>query len=401
MSNNLVEYSMELVEIKEGLGTFFISPPNLGDEVPRRSDNVFFNVHQEINRDFSVLALRAYALKNNKSELDICEPLCGSGIRSCRYAIETPSSRIFCNDLNLNAIRVAKKNINKLSKENSEKIRIFNMEGNLFLKKLNMKDLIFDFIDIDPYGTPVPFVHNSIQLITSEGLLAFTATDLASLVGLYPKALYAKYSISHYDIRIGNVHEIATRALITGIQHVGLTLNQSLIPILSFYHRHFVRCFFIRFRGVNRVVSQIGFINYCYNCQARFPSLLGTKNSTCPECNSLIRFKIGPLFIGQIQNEEYLSLMLNDKHLLNLGTRKKLIKLLLLMIEETSINLPWSFEIPVLAQKIGVVVPSMGKLISKLAEKGYSCHRTHFSGTCLKTDAQETEIVSVIHSLKS
>ncbi|MFX0084153.1 MAG: hypothetical protein ACFFAU_00645 [Candidatus Hodarchaeota archaeon] len=397
----MVEYFMELVEIKEGLGTFFISPPKLSDEVPRRSDKVFFNVYQEINRDFSVLALRAYALKNNKSELKICEPLCGSGIRSCRYAIETPSSRIFCNDLNLNAIKVAKKNINILSKENSEKIRLFNMEANLFLKKLNMEDLVFDFVDIDPYGTPIPFVQNSIQLVTSKGLLAFTATDLASLVGLYPKALYAKYSISQYDIRIGNVHEIATRALITGIQHVGLTVNQSLIPILSFYHRHFVRCFFIRFRGVDRVVNQIGFINYCDICQTRFSSLLGEKNLTCPNCDSLISFKIGPLFLGRIQNEEYLSLMLNDKHLLNLGTRKRLIKLLLCMVEETSIELPWSFEIPILAQKIGVTVPSVRKLIFKLTEKGYNCHRTHFSGTCLKTDAQEKEIVSIINSLKS
>jgi tRNA (guanine26-N2/guanine27-N2)-dimethyltransferase len=392
---------MELVEIKEGLGTFFISPPKLEDEVPRRSDSVFFNIHQEINRDFSVLALRAYALKNDKSELKICEPLCGSGIRSCRYALETPSSRIFCNDLNLNAIKIAKKNFNHLSKEISEKINLFNMEGNLFLQKLNSEDLILDFVDIDPYGTPIPFVQNSIQLVTSKGLLAFTATDLASLVGLYPRALYAKYSISHYDMRIGNVHEIATRALITGIQHVGLTLNQSLIPILSFYYRHFVRCFFIRYRGVDRVIDQIGFLNYCDDCQTRFSSLLGRKSITCPNCDSLIRFKIGPLFLGCIQNDEYLSLMLNDKHLFNMGTRKKLSKLLPLMIEETSIDLPWSFEIPNLAQKIGIAVPSVKKLIAKLREKGYSCHRTHFSGTCLKTDAHEDEIVSIMQSVRS
>ncbi|MHA2074090.1 MAG: hypothetical protein ACW97X_05695 [Candidatus Hodarchaeales archaeon] len=396
----MVEQAMELVEIKEGLGKFLISPTRMDDNIPRRSDTVFFNAHQEINRDFSVLAVRAYAKTNKKSDLTICEPLCGSGIRSCRYAIETPSLSIYCNDLNLNAIEVAKKNYNRLSKEFFEKIHLSNTEGNLFLQKLNLNDLIFDFVDIDPYGTPIPFVQNSIQLVTTQGLLAFTATDLASLVGLYPRALYAKYSLSHFDKRIGNVHEIATRALIAGIQHVGLTLNQSLIPILSLYHRHFIRSFFIRYRGVDRVIDQTGFINYCKNCQTRYSSSIEKKNVSCPNCNAATGFKIGPLYLGPIQDKDYLLKMQCDEHLTKLGARKKLSKLIRLMLEESSINIPWSYEIPNIAQKIGTTVPAINIVISKLKELGYDGYRTHFSGTSLKTNAQEPDITAVVNSLK-
>jgi tRNA (guanine26-N2/guanine27-N2)-dimethyltransferase len=408
---------MELVEIKEGLGKFLISPTSMDDNIPRRSDTVFFNAHQEINRDFSVLAVRAYAKTNEKSGLTICEPLCGSGIRSCRYAIETPSLSIYCNDLNLNAIEVAKKNYNRLSKEFFEKIHLSNMEGNLFLQKLNLNDLIFDFVDIDPYGTPIPFVQSSIQLVTTQGLLAFTATDLASLVGLYPRALYAKYSLSHFDKRIGNVHEIATRALIAGIQHVGLTLNQSLIPILSLYHRHltlnqslipilslyhrhFIRSFFIRYRGVDRVIDQTGFIYFCKICQTRYSSSIEKKNVSCPNCNTTTGFKIGPLYLGPIQDKDYLLKMQYDKHLTKLGARKKLLKLILLMLEESSINIPWSYEIPNIAQKIGTTVPAINAVISKLKELGFDSYKTHFSGTSLKTNAQEPVIKSVVNSLK-
>lgn len=396
----MADESIELVEIKEGLGKFLISPPKLDDNIPRRSDTVFFNTHQEINRDFSVLAIRAYAQMNEKSELTICEPLCGSGIRSCRYAIETPSKHIYCNDLSLNAIEVAKQNYSRLSKEVFEKIHLSNMEGNLFLQKLNLNDLIFDFVDIDPYGTPIPFVQNSIQLVTTQGLLAFTATDLASLVGLYPRALYAKYSLSHFDKRIGNVHEIATRALIAGIQHVGLTLNQSLIPILSLYHRHFIRSFFIRYRGVDRVIDQTGFINLCNKCQTRFSSSIEKNSVSCPNCNTATGLKIGPLYLGPIQDKDYLLKMQHDEHLKKLGARKKLLKIIPLMLEESSINIPWSYEIPNIAQKIGTTVPAINIVILKLKDLGYDGYRTHFSGTSLKTNAQEPDITAVVNSLK-
>lgn len=391
---------MKLVEIQEGLGKFFVPPLDSDDNIPRRSDEVFFNYHQEINRDLSVLALRAYAEENRKPSLTVCEPLCGSGIRAIRYALETPTSSVYCNDINPKATTVTQKNIDRLSKEIAQKIRLFNKECNFFLQSLNNKNLIFDFIDIDPYGTPIPFVHNSIRLLNLQGLLAFTATDLASLAGLYPKALYAKYGVSQFDSRIGNVHEIAARVLITGVQHVGLTLGQSLIPIVTFYHRHFIRCFLTRRRGVKRVIDQTGYIFQCEECQTRYKNVLGEKYTTCPVCNSSKGMKIGPLYLGRIQQAKYLSTMLSDEHLQYLGTRKRLANILPLMIEEGILDLPWSFDIPKLAKKVNVQVPSISQITTILLEMGYNCHRTHFSGASLKTNASETEICSILRSLR-
>ncbi|MFX0172835.1 MAG: hypothetical protein ACFE9L_13040 [Candidatus Hodarchaeota archaeon] len=391
---------MKTNEIREGLGTFLISSPRTNDSIPRRSDDVFFNPHQEINRDLSVLTLRAYSKINEKKKLTVCEPLCGSGIRSCRYALETPSSEIYCNDFNPNAVEVAQKNIERLPNSLAKKINLFNIECNEFLQKLYVKHMIFDFIDIDPFGTPIPFVQNSTQLINVSGLLAFTATDLASLVGLYPRALYAKYSVGQFDARIGNIHEIAARALITGIQHVGLTLNQSLIPVLTFYHRHFIRTFLIRKRGVDQTLNQTGFISFCPDCQTRFTKILGEKNFICPICSKSVNPGLGPLYLGSIQNKEYLVAILQDEHLHRLGTQKKLSKVIPLMLEETSIGIPWSFDIPKLAKKIGVPVPPLNQVSKILTNKGFQSSKTHFSGTSLKTNADETELLSIIYSLK-
>lgn len=399
MSKSLVDKEMKLVEIQEGLGTFLIPDPKTKDHIPKRSDDVFFNFHQEINRDFSVLALRAYGRENTKTNLTVCEPLCGTGVRSARYASETPSSSIYCNDINSKAVKIAQKNINRLSNTQAEKIRLFNMECNVFLQTLNEKNIIFDFVDIDPFGTPIPFAQNSIKSVNLQGLLAFTATDLASLVGLYPRALYAKYCVSQFDERIGNVHEMATRFLITGIQHVGLTLGQSLIPILSFYHRHFIRCFLLRNRGVDRVMDQTGFINYCKNCQTRYTSALGKKNSVCHVCNSPNTVRAGPVYLGKIQDPEYLASMLQDNHLQKLGTKKRLVKILPKMFEETSIDIPWSYDIQKLAKKISSPMPPIEQIAKHLNEKGYKCAKSHYSGTSFKTDAQEPEVRSIISSI--
>ncbi|MFX1285279.1 MAG: hypothetical protein ACFFB5_16630 [Promethearchaeota archaeon] len=391
---------MKLVEIQEGVGTFLVPESLINDQIPRRSNEVFFNFHQEINRDFSVLLLRAYGDINSKNDLRVCEPLCGSGIRSARYALETPTSSLYCNDINSKAVHIAQKNINRLPSPTAKRVQLFNMDCNSFLQKLNVENFVFDFIDIDPFGTPIPFVQYSIRLVTLEGLLAFTATDLASLVGLYPKALYAKYGLSHFDIRIGNVHEIAARALITGIQHIGLTLSQSLIPIATLYHRHFMRCFLVRNRGVDTVINQTGFIHLCKRCQARYTSLLGEKRTSCPACGEPDEMKIGPIYLGRIHNSEYLSSILLDEHLQKMGTRKRLVKILPLMIDESSLDIPWSFDIPKLAKEVRVTVPSITQIMKILKERGYKCYKTHFSGSSLKTDANEAELCSVIKSLK-
>ncbi|UCG90274.1 MAG: hypothetical protein JSU57_00685, partial [Candidatus Heimdallarchaeota archaeon] len=131
---------MKLVEIQEGVGTFLVPKSNINDHIPRRSDEVFFNYHQEINRDLSVLALRAYGNKNSKSDLKVCEPLCGTGIRSARYALETPTSSIYCNDINSKAVHITQENINRLPSTIAKRIQLFNMDCNSFLQKLNVEN---------------------------------------------------------------------------------------------------------------------------------------------------------------------------------------------------------------------------------------------------------------------
>jgi tRNA G26 N,N-dimethylase Trm1 len=51
----------------------------------------------------------------------------------------------------------------------------------------------FDVIDLDPYGTAVPFLESSIQAMADGGLMAVTFTDMAVLCARNPHVCYYKY----------------------------------------------------------------------------------------------------------------------------------------------------------------------------------------------------------------
>ncbi|WP_455463159.1 hypothetical protein [Candidatus Hodarchaeum mangrovi] len=386
---------MELIHIEEGRREYLVPVSSIKGNAPNKSDEVFFNSYQEINRDISILMLRAYQIIHDVDSIKICEPLCGIGVRSCRYNQEILNSNLFSNDLNPKALAIFQQNISLLPQKSRKSIQLFNMEANQFLQHLNQEREIFDYIDIDPYGSPIPFVQNAIKILNFKGLIALTATDLANLAGVYPKALYAKYGLSHFDIRIGNIHEIAARALIAGIQRIALIHNQTLIPILTFYHRHFIRVFFVRYRGVKKIISETGFIIQCKKCHTIYSSTIG-KINTCSSCNSTDSYSIGPIYLGLLHDANYITKILNDPHLSNLGTNYLLKKLIKRIEEEIQIPVPWSFHIPNIADQINSRLPPITQIMNLLKNKGFRCSRTHFSGSSIKTTAPLSEIITIL-----
>jgi len=389
---------VKLTKISEGGNEYDVSVPTSSDSIPRKSDDSFFNTYQELNRDISVLVLRSYANSKNKTRFALCEPFGGAGVRSCRYAVETPFTNIYYNDVSKEALKIVEKNINRLPTDSKEKLSLSNLEFTDFMSILYSKKQIMDFIDIDPYGSPISYVHSSLKLITVSGLLAFTATDLASLTGLYPRALYSKYGIGLFEQRIGNVHELAIRTLITGIQHVGLTQKQSLLPVLTLYHRHYIRTFMVRMRGVDKVLDKTGFLCQCRKCRFIFKTILKTKRYSCPNCGSH-PYRIGPLYLGSIHDDTLLRDIIKDFHVKSFSKIKNITKILNIMIQENSMKIPWSYDLQNLTKTIKTPIPPLDEISVQLVDIGYKFSRTHFSGTCIKTDAPVKEICDILAEL--
>ena len=215
---------------------------------------VFYNPVMKLNRDIAVLLLNSMDKKN----LQIADPLAGSGIRSIRFLLELNKDKlktIFINDYSKNSIKSIKENLklNKIRLNN--KIIIKNEDANLFL----LNSTGFDHIDIDPFGTPNPYLDSAVKRLARDGILAVTATDTAPLAGTYPTACLRKY----WAIPLRNelMHEIGLRILIRKIQLIGAQYDKALMPVFSYFKEHYFRVFLRCEKGkkdVDKVIEQHG-----------------------------------------------------------------------------------------------------------------------------------------------
>lgn len=167
---------MDHVLINEGLVHIRIPP---FEKVSSRAP-VFYNPVMELNRDLSVLALQQFKSEIEKG-LSICDAFGGSGIRGIRYGKEVSGvDGVVINDVNPLAVSLARDN----SLENGlDNVTVCQMDANLLLRLCKGK---FNVVDIDPFGTPSPFIDSVAVNLPRNSMLAVTATDTSALCGTYP-----------------------------------------------------------------------------------------------------------------------------------------------------------------------------------------------------------------------
>ncbi len=213
---------------------------------------VFYNPVMKLNRDISIILLNSLKKKN----MQIGLPLSGTGIRGLRFLNELKKGivGVVCfNDYSKVAVDRIKENLesNKISKG----YELSCKDANNFI--LDSKG--FDYIDVDPFGTPNPFLDSAVKRISRDGILAVTATDTSALCGTYPKACKRKYWAVHEKNPI--MHEIGLRILIRKIQLIGAQYDKALVPIFCYSKGHYMRIFLKCEKGkkkVDKVLSEMG-----------------------------------------------------------------------------------------------------------------------------------------------
>ena len=165
----------KIKRIEEGLTKIeFPEFEKVSSEAP-----VFYNPHMELNRDLSILAIQAFQKKEQR-EIDICDLFGGSGIRGIRYKNEIDGvGHVYINDISETANYYEQHNIDL---NNLDNIEISQHDASMFLR---LKRGEFDVIDIDPFGTPSPFIDSAGYCARRNSLLCVTATDTSALCGIY------------------------------------------------------------------------------------------------------------------------------------------------------------------------------------------------------------------------
>jgi tRNA (guanine26-N2/guanine27-N2)-dimethyltransferase len=350
---------------------------------------VFYNPVMEFNRDLSVLAFKTYQKSVNR-EVRICEPLTSQGIRAIRYAAEIPEvNQVVASDINTHAYNLAAHNIqlNHLG----DKITLLNKDANCVLSCNASPKNRFDIVDIDPFGTPVPYLDSAFRALRNRGLLAATATDLAPLCGVHSKACVRKYGGK--PIRTEYCHEVAVR-LLAG--HMAVTAAKQDIGVrVLFSHSsdHYIRVYAQIGYGCQKADDALknrGYLLHCFNCMHREFTHKLFELPTCPECDTRMDYA-GPLWTASIADEAFVEGMLAENETTEFRGQTKIGKLLSLIKTEATAPATY-YVIDKLSGKLDLPAPSNQAFLDALQNGGYQAVLTHFNCRGIKTSATALEM---------
>ncbi|MEM1988539.1 MAG: hypothetical protein QXS41_01715 [Candidatus Woesearchaeota archaeon] len=349
--------------LNEGGIPFYASQGKISSKL-----DVFYNPVMVVNRDITLLFVESFFKNKNILFLD---GFSASGIRGIRLMKNNLANVVF-NDISKDAFQVINENL----KINNILATVENLDFDELVLKYKFK---YDFIDIDPFGTPNPFLDLAVKYAKNGAIIAVTATDTAALTGTYPNVAKRKY---WFEIQKNEMmHELGLRGLIRKCQLHGLQYEKAMIVKLAYYKDHYFRIFFQVEFGKEKCEELMKEHKYYYLDEFRNVVALNLnderKNQT-----------FGPIYVGNLYDKELLTKMYSSNQIVD----KKTKKFLDILISEydtlgfldlhTFAKLKYISKIP----KIEDVV--------KLGAT-----RTHFSATAIKSSFKNEELLEKIKSI--
>ena len=169
--------SPQVKTISEGKAKLILSTIKTNDKGEKFESDVFYNPVQVFNRDLTILLLKVHSV-DLKSKLDkfegltIFDALSASGLRTIRFLKELPDSvkKVYANDISQTSQELMKKNfeLNGIdmtkvvaTKDDANKLLMDYREP--YFKVKGVEYLRFDVIDLDPYGSCIPFIDAAVQ----------------------------------------------------------------------------------------------------------------------------------------------------------------------------------------------------------------------------------------------
>jgi tRNA (guanine26-N2/guanine27-N2)-dimethyltransferase len=371
------------MEVNEG--EVIITVPEVRDGASEGTgSSVFYNPTQELNRDITVATLRAYRARQPQVETYL-DAMMASGIRGVRAA--TAGFQVSGTDTDSAAVQLARENFARN-----------NVSGDLRQADANvaMHQTRYDIVDLDPFGTPAPYLDAA--LANTAGLVCVTATDTAPLCGAHQDSGIRSYGAVPQNTEYHP--EMGLRTLLSAIIRTAARHDRAAVPILSHVSRHYVRTYVeieASSTAANERIASLGYIYHCEDCLHRDAetSLIAHPPSRCAACSSERILTAGPVYVGKICDPEFVAAVCSETDS-RLATANKARRILSTI--QTELDTPTHYDQHRLCKLWGRSASAMDDFLEDLHESGHSASRAHYSGTAFKTTASITEIRSATGS---
>jgi tRNA (guanine26-N2/guanine27-N2)-dimethyltransferase len=362
--------------------------------LPAQAENrpgVFYNPKMNLNRDIAIL----FALSHFPSprQLYFCDPMTGSGVRAVRYLLETPNVlSVLAADNEPQTVEIARATARLNGLE--ERILIVESDANLLL--LNHATEGFDLVDLDPFGSPAPFLENALRATLDRGVVAATATDMAPLTGARASACVRKYGVR--PIRTEFEKEMAVRILAACIAMIAGRLELGIDIAFSHASDHYARIYAKVTKGrksANLSARSLGFLEYCPECLRRSAhSKLESIRASCEDCGGRTRIG-GPVWLGPIWDGHTVRGMIERTPMLQSSRLSEIQNILTSTSQEHEAS-AFHYRTDTLSRRLGLKPPAVNEVLNALQDAGFEATRTHFSPNGFRTNASSREIAQML-----
>jgi tRNA (guanine26-N2/guanine27-N2)-dimethyltransferase len=238
----------------------------------------------------------------------------------------------------------------------------------------------FDYADLDPYGSPLPFLDVALSAVRPGGVIALTATDMMVLAGVQPGAAERLYGSRPVRGRLSP--ESGLRILLATVARRATERSLSVRPLLAYARDHYVRAY-VELRASTPEspkppVAQIDPVTW-----------------TGPELGPGAPF--GPMWLGPLHSAELLAHLEAPPHA---AESKSVTKFIGRLREEGSVDVPFYYEANALAGTLGLPEPaSLERILAALRDAGYRSARGHGRPEAFRTDADRETVRSLVAGL--
>lgn len=366
MAEGLLEGETRLFPPANNLGKPLRAPGAKAKGLP------FYNPGMALNRDLSILLVEAHA-KAVGREIDVLDALAGTGARSIRLAHEVRARIIVhANDGDPAAVEAIRR---AAAANGVPAARLQVTEGDAYVR---MAERRFDIVDLDPYGSPMPFVDAAMRSVRHGGLVCATATDTGALAGAFPKACRRRYDAHHGLNRPAWRSEVGLRILGGSLIRAAARFDRAAVPVLSVSHGHWMR-----------VVARVE------DSKRGGDAAFGQLGDAWLDGDGLGRVGprappdlpwAGPLWTGPLHDAQFVEAMqasMGDDRAL---ARRKEVAALLLQWAAESDAPPFWLNPDQFQARFGAP-PRRDALLERLAKAGFKAARSHLDPQGVRTDA--------------
>jgi len=327
------------------------------------ANGAFYNPRMKLNRDIGVAIARALCLT------DYLDALSASGIRGLRVAKEAKVKNVTLNDVSPRACELIRINLAR----NDLVCEVTCCNANVLMHERH-----FQAVDLDPFGSPSPYLSAASRC--AQSYLFITATDTAPLCGAHLKSGIRKYMA--LPLRTDYHREMGARILLGLAARELARLDKAMQPMLTHVTDHYVRTYLRTVKGAKAAdegLESLGYIEHC-PCCGSFAPLPGMRpEGICGHCQGKTVLA-GPLWLGSIQEPEVI-----DRALARLEGSARARRLLEICANEASV--PMYYDHHSICERLNITPGKIDDIVEELRVSGYKASRTHFCGLGIKTDA--------------